>query len=130
MNRITNACIAYIAFRLLTGKRIAKLYDIAASEEIDITTHVDADFIREFDEKHMNYIAGYASDSSYSYTSVTGYSLEIVINGKTFIIHLRGSSAYFIGNIQKDTIYLYDHKGASHFRFRVTDYADEKERAL
>ncbi|MBI5639412.1 MAG: hypothetical protein HZA17_03205 [Nitrospirae bacterium] len=128
MNQQTHACISYIASRLISGKRITFLYDVAESREIDIRHHLDEGFLREFDDKHKDYVPGYASDCTYRYTSSTGYSIEIFINEKTFIVHLCGSAAYFIGNIRGEIIYLYDHKESAHYKYRISGYADERHK--
>jgi len=130
MNQHTHAGIAYIAGRLISGKRITFLYDISESREIDVISLLDAEFLKEFDEKHRDYVPGYARDCRYEYTSSSGYSIEIFINCRTFILHIRGSSAYFIGNIQRDIIYLYDHKESAHLRYRITGYADDHKKAV
>ncbi len=126
MNQFTHAGIAYIVCRLITGKRVSVLYDVSGSNEIDMTKLVNDGFLREFDEHHKDYIPGYANDCSYRFTSTSGYSIEIFINLKTFILHICGSSAYFIGNVRGDTVYLYDHKGAAHSRYRVSRYAEDR----
>ncbi len=126
MNHFTHAGVAYIVCRLITGKRVAVLYDVSGSNEIDMTHLVNEGFLREFDEQHKDYIPGYANDCSYRFTSAAGYSIEIFINLKTFILHICGSSAYFIGNVRGDMIYLYDHKGSAHSRYRVSRYAEDR----
>jgi len=126
MNQFTHAGIAYIVCRLITGRRVAFLYDVSGSNEIDMTKLVNDGFLREFDEHHKDYIPGYATDCSYRFASTSGYSIEIFINLKTFILHICGSSAYFIGNVRGDTIYLYDHKGSAHSRYRVSRYAEDR----
>src|SRR5512135_972106 len=128
MNQFTHTGIAYIVCRLITGKRVAVLYDVSGANEIDMTKLVNDGFLREFDEHHKDYIPGYANDCSYRFSSTSGYSMEIFINLKTFILHICGSSAYFIGNVRGDTIYLYDHKGAAHSRYRVSRYAGERDK--
>jgi hypothetical protein len=126
MNQFTHAGIAYIVCRLISGKRIALLYDVSGSNEIDMTQLLKDGFLREFDEHHRDYIPGYANDCSYRFTSSSGFSMEIFVNLKTFILHICGSSAYFIGNVRGDTIYLYDHNGAAHSRYRVSRYAEDR----
>jgi len=128
MNQFTHAGIAYIVCRLITGKKIAVLYDVSGSAEIDMTELITEGFLREFDEHHKDYIPGYANDCSYRFTSSSGYSIEIFVNLKTFILHICGSSAYFIGNVRGETIYLYDHKSAVHSRYRVSRYAEDREK--
>lgn len=126
MNQQTRVCIAYIACRLISGKRITSLYDIGGARKIDVKSILEADFIRDFDERHRNYVPGFASECRYEYTSDTGHDMDIFINWKTFILHIKGSAAYFIGNVRGDTIYLYDHKGSAHFRYRITSCAEER----
>ncbi len=126
MNQFTHAGIAYIVCRLITGKRVSVLYDVSGSREIDMGKLLSDGFLREFDDQHKEYIPGYADDCSYRFTSTSGYSIEIFINLKTFILHICGSSAYFIGNVRGDTIYLYDHRGAAHSRYRVSRYAEDR----
>jgi hypothetical protein len=126
MDQFTHAGIAYIVCRLITGKRAAILYDISGPNEIDMTKLVNDGFLGEFDEHHKDYIPGYANDCNYRFASTSGHSIEIFINLKTFILHICGSSAYFIGNVRGDTIYLYDHKGSAHFRYRVSRYSEDR----
>jgi hypothetical protein len=126
MNQFTHAGIAYVVCRLISGKKIAVLYDVSESREINTTELLKEGFLRDFDENHRDYIPGYASDCSYRFTSSSGFSLEIFINLKTFILHICGSSAYFIGNVRGDTIYIYDHRRAAHARYRVLQYAGDR----
>lgn len=127
-HHIQHTCIAYIACRLITGKRPAFLYDLTHSQEIEIAGVLDIDFLREFDEKHRDYIPGYAGNCTYQYTSGAGSSFDIFINEKTFVIHVNGSSAYFIGNLRNDTICLYDHNKSTHFRYRITAYIEDHKK--
>ena len=122
------ACITYIACRLITGKIPAFLYDLENSQEIEIAGVLDIDFLQEFDEKHKNYVPGFAGDCTYRYTSGTGSSFDIFINEKTFVIHVNGSPAYFIGNLRNDTIYIYDHDKSTHFRYRITAYIEDHKK--
>ena len=128
MNKYTHAGVAYIVCRLISGKRAAALYDLSAEKEIDMDELGGEGFLKEFDEQHRDYVPGYANECSYRFTSSSGFSVEIFLNQKTFILHIRGSSAYFIGNVRGDTVYLYDHRGSSHYRFRVSKYADAREK--
>jgi hypothetical protein len=123
-----HACITYIACRLITGKRPAFFYDLENSHEIEIAGVLEIDFLREFDEKYRDYVPGYASNCTCQYTAVTDFALNIFINEKTFIVHINGSAAYFIGNLRNDTIYLYDHDKSTHFRYRITAYLEDHKK--
>ncbi len=116
--------------RLISGKRIAAICDLADSREIDISKHLDAGFLREFDEKHRDYLPGYATDCVYRYNPSSGNPLNIFIHGKTFIVHVHGSSAYFIGNIRGNTVYLYDHKESAHFRYKIAGCVVEEKKVV
>ena len=85
-------------------------------------------FLRDFDEKYRDYVPGYASNCTCQYTSVTDFALNIFINEKTFIVHINGSAAYFIGNLRNDTVYLYDHNRSTHFRYRITAYIEDSKK--
>lgn len=125
MNTTIRISIAYIACRLITGKRISALRDLLLDTEVDLSAVVNSEFIREFDDQHRDYLHGYASDCTYRYTSSDGPAIDIFINDRTFIVHVCGSKAYFIGNLRSDKLYLYDHHNAEHLRFHITAYADQ-----
>lgn len=122
----THARIAYIVSRLISGRKVGILFDMAGAREVGMPSE-DAEFRREFDERHSDYIPGYATDCTYRYDAGDGFRLEIFINEKTFIVHIIGTPGYFIGNIQGEMIYLYDHREAAHFRYRVIEYISEKK---
>lgn len=127
-HHMQHTCIAYIACRLITGKNPAFLYDLEHSQEIEIAGILDIEFLRKFDDDHDGYIPGFASNCTYRYTSGIGPSFNIFINEKTFVIHINGSSAYFIGNLNNDTVYLYDHNMSTHFRYRITAYIEDHKK--
>ncbi|MEW6108814.1 MAG: hypothetical protein AB1632_06570 [Nitrospirota bacterium] len=131
-NHNLHANIAYIAYRLITGRKIASLYkisDILESRNTDITSHLDNEFIRDFDEKHREYTPGYSNNCNYNFTSQTGDSFDIFINEQNFVLHIRGSSSYFIGNIWDDKIYIHDHRASSHCRYKILKCVEEDEKA-
>jgi hypothetical protein len=120
-----HASIIYIACRLITGKSPAFLYDLETGQEMEMAGVLDLDFLREFEERHKDYLPGYASNCTYQYAAGSGLTLNIFINEKTFIVHINGSSAYYIGNLRNDTIYLYDNDKATHFRYLITAYIED-----
>lgn len=126
--RIQHACITYIACRLITGKSPAFLCDLETSEEMEVAGVLDIDFLQEFDEKHRDYIPGFASNCACQYTAGSDFVLNIFINEKTFVVQINGSTAYFIGNLRNDTIYLFDHDKSTHFRYRITAYIENHKK--
>ena len=126
MDRLTkHACITYIACRLITGKKPAFLYDIQNAREIEVAGILDPEFLSEFDEKHIDYIPGYSNNCSYRCSVGVNFISDIFINEKTFIVHINGTAAYFIGNLRNDVVYLYDHHKSTHFRYRITAYMED-----
>jgi len=123
-----HAGIAYVACRLIMGKKIAALFDVASSREIPMSGLPDEASLRAFDEGLRDYVPGFASDCTYRYETGDGTAVEIFINERTFIVHARGSDSYFIGNIQRDMVYLYDHKASAHFRYRILAYVEDTEK--
>jgi hypothetical protein len=129
MTTLRHSSVAFIACRLISGRRLSGLYDIAVRREIDhAEIHKDG-LVTEFDDKHRDYIPGYASECRYEFTTSDGTSIQIFINWRTFILHFRGTCDYFVGNVQRDVIYIYDHKGAAHVRYRITGCIEEKDAA-
>ena len=124
-HKTQHACIAYIACRLITGKSPAFLYDLEKSDEIEIAGVLELGFLRDFDEKHRDYVPGFASNCTYQYIADSDCALNIFINEKTFIVHVNGSAAYYIGNLRNDTLYIYDHAKSTHFRYRITAYIED-----
>lgn len=129
MNQQRHASIAYVACRLIVGKRIAILFDVASTQEIVMEGLPDAEALRTFDGQLKGYVPGFASECTYQFEAGDGTEAEIFLNERTFIAHMRGSDAYFIGNIQRDMVYLYDHKASAHFRYRVLAYVEDQQKA-
>ncbi len=123
MNRHILVSVAYIACRLISGKRITSLYDIDAAKDINVKEILDAEFITEFDERHRK---GLIKGRMYEYKpSSIEHPIEIFIDKRNFIIHIKGSAAYFIGNVQKDIICFYNHKDETHFKYEIKGWSEE-----
>ncbi len=129
MNRHILVSVAYIACRLITGKRIASLYDLAEARNINVKEILDAEFIKELDERQVDHIRSHAKGKMYEYKPSTGYPIEIFIDKRNFILHIKGSAAYFIGNVHKNNICFYNHKEASHFNYEIKAWSGESEKA-
>jgi len=119
--------IAYIAGRLISGKKIATLYDYSQSGYVHLSKLADTSFIKDFDEKHKDYIPGYATGCRYQYSFGAGPTVELSINGNSFICHISATSSYFLGNIRGDSIYIFDHNKSEHFNYKITAHVVEHE---
>lgn len=125
-----NICIAYIACRLISGRRLSSLYDHAKSKHIEIDSLPDAKGLREFEDRLGNYVPGYASGCMHEYNFTNGHSIEIFIIENTFVVHVSGSAAYFIGHVREDTIYIYDHRASAHLYYRIEQCAVEEGKTV
>ncbi len=126
MKAVTRASIAYIAGRLISGKNITSLYDYSRSEYIDLCSLPDADRLREINYVQRGYVSVVSSKNGYQYSCHDGNSIEISVNGSSFIGHIRESALHFCGNVRGNNIYLYDLKNSSHFNFRISGCVIER----
>jgi hypothetical protein len=127
LNHDTYIYIAYITGRLISGKKIATLYDYSQTGYVHLSKLADNSFFKDFDEKHRDYIPGYATGCRYQYSLDSGQTVELSINGSSFIGHIRGTSSYFLGNIKGDSIYIFDHEKSEHFNYKISAHVVEHE---
>ena len=119
--------IAYIAGRLITGKRIASLYDFNNLSHIEIGSLPDADCLTEFDCKHKDYAAANPGRYKYWFCCKKDYSIDLSIKGNTFMGKITGSTAHFVGNVRGDLIHIYDHEDSLHLNYRISGCMPEEE---
>jgi len=120
MKKHNRTRIAYIAGRLITGKRIASLYDFKNLADIEIGSLPDADRLRELNYEYNNYVNGNAFKYTFWHDFSVKHAIDLRINGNTFMGRITGSSAYFIGNVRGDRIYIYDHEDSEHLNYRIS----------
>lgn len=112
--------IAYIAGRLITGKRIASLYDFNSLSHIEISSLPDADCLTEFDCKYKDSGPGNPGKYIYWFNRKKDHAIDLSINGSTFMGKITGSTAYFIGNVRGDLIHIYDREDSLHLNYRIS----------
>ncbi|TAL24779.1 MAG: hypothetical protein EPN94_06590 [Nitrospirae bacterium] len=104
---------------MIAGKRVSSLYDPDEAKNINVKEILDAEFIKEFDERQVDRIRSHAKGKMYEYKPGSGHPIEIFIDKRNFIIHVKGSSAYFIGNVHKDIVCFYNHKDETYFKYEI-----------
>jgi len=119
--------IAYIAGRLITGKRIASLYDFNSLSHIEIVRLPDADCLSEFDCKYKYYNSGNSGKYIYWFNCKKDHAIDLSVNGSTFMGKITGSTAYFIGNVRGDLIHIYDREDSLHLNYRISGCMPEEE---
>ena len=125
MKKYNRTRIAYIAGRLITGKRIASLYDFNELSQIEIASLPDAYYLREFGGKYKDCAAGGAGKYKYWVDCKKEHAIDLSINGSTFMGRITGSRACFLGNVRGDLIYIYDHEDALHLNYRISEYISQ-----
>ncbi len=126
INSHTHAFIACVAGRLISGKRIATLYDYVQARHINIRELPNVSCITEFDARHRDYIPGYSSGYIYQYTCEDGRTIDLCIKGNSFVGRFMGTATYFVGTVRGDAIYLFDHEESAHINYRISGCAVEK----
>ena len=122
MKKYNRTRIAYIAGRLITGKRIASLYDFNDLSQIEIASLPDADCLSEFGGKFKDYAAGRSGKYKYWVDCKKQHAIDLSINGSTFMGRITGSTACFLGNVRGDQIYIYDHEDSLLLNYRISEY--------
>jgi hypothetical protein len=109
-----------MAGRLITGKRIAYLYDFNNLTSIEIESLPDADCLREFDSKYKDFAGVNGSKYQCRYGCEKKHAIDLTIKGNTFIGYITGSTAFFMGKIRGDLIHIYDHEDSLHLNYRIS----------
>ena len=127
MKQYNRTRIAYIAGRLITGKRIASLYDFNDLSQIEIASLPDADCLTEFDGEYKDYAAGGYGKYKYWFDCKKDHAIDLSINGSTFMGRITGSTACFLGNVRGDLIHIYDHEDSLHLNYRISECSGNKK---
>lgn len=125
MRPSAHACIAFIAGRLISRKKIVSLYDYSRSCDIDISNLPAAEELASFDYISWSHMAKSSGISKFKYNLGAGQHIDISIKGNTFIVYTTEDTAHFIGTVRGDTVYIYDHRSSAHFNFRMMGQAVE-----
>jgi hypothetical protein len=123
MKSHAHACIAYIVGRLIAGKNVTSIYDYARSCEIDVSGLPDERCLKSFTCVNWSYLSQSPNIFRYRFSCNAGHFIDLSVKGNTFIGYVRDSSSHFMGNVRGDAVYLYDHKEATHFNYRISGSA-------
>jgi len=119
--------IAFIAGRLISGKRVASLYDVDSLTTVEIDKQPDADCLREFDQQYKDYAGSNGDNFCCRYGLGKKHAISLSIKGSTFIGYITGSTAVFMGNVKGDSIYIYDREDSVHLHYRISGCVVERE---
>ena len=121
MHPDTRTCIAYIAGRIISGRRQFVLYDYARSVHIDMSCLPHPRCLRLFDSgRGISLFSRPDKGGRYRYACGSGSLFDISVHGTTFIGYTGTGSSHFVGNVRGEAIYLYDHGESAHFNYRIS----------
>lgn len=112
--------IAFIAGRLISGKRIASLYDMDNLMTVDIDNQPEADCLREFDLQYRDFSGSDGDNFHCRLSFEKKHAIALTIKGTTFIGYITGSTAVFMGKVQGDSISIYDREDSLHLHYRIS----------
>jgi len=119
----TRTCIAYIAGRIISGKRLFVLYDYARALHIDMSSLPHSHCLKQFGNGRKISLSHSDWGGRYRYACGYGHFFDIAVHGTTFIGYASEGSSHFIGNVRGEAIYLYDHGESTHYNYRISGQA-------
>jgi hypothetical protein len=120
MKANVRSCIAYGAWRCISGKQSSGIFDTSQSKLILMSGSVASDHLDFSDKEESCHFSGDGSDSRFSlYNDCDGHHVTLTIRGDCFYGYDYGSSSNFSGKIQGDLLNLYDCEDGSSVAFRM-----------
>ena len=119
MKKDLSICVAYVAAKLISGKKILHLYDCSMAERINTSDLASPMSASPFASLKKVYLPGSPRTNRYRYSFDNGQFIEITINGTSFIGVAKEGDAHFVGNVKGDAVYVYDQERSSHFNYRI-----------
>jgi hypothetical protein len=100
--------IAFTAGGLLTGKGIASLYGFTRLGNTEKDSLPEADCLQNAGSAHKGSVQESLDRYECCYLVEEDQSMDLSINGSTFVGRITGSSTHFIGNVRGNMMYVYD----------------------
>lgn len=123
MQHHTRAMVAACVFAVLTGKKVAGMYDHCAQRRLKVAAQSRGNVLRGFDGDRGTGFAGTlpelfdAGDQTY---------ISCEIDGETAKGYDRGSSSAFSAHISEDLVRVYDYGEEAWFAYDIQDPQAEK----
>jgi hypothetical protein len=110
------AVIAASAYALITGKKVAGLYDHAAERHLRIAAEARGTRVQGFDGEREARFGGTLPELC---DAGDGTSLHMTVADAAAEGYDRGASAHFSAKVTGRLVQLYDHAGSAWFSFDV-----------
>jgi hypothetical protein len=116
INTHTRRAVAYIAGRLVSGKKGSSIYDYGERRHVNMSGNLTGSSISAYDYDQRCYISG-SRTSLYHYGN--GAHLTLVLNAAAFSGYDYDSKKHFSGNVSGKTVSLYDYQTATHYSYSI-----------
>jgi hypothetical protein len=111
-------CIAYAAWRCISRKESAGIFDCSQSKHIAMTGSLSPNHLDITDQEGCRF-SGEGSGSRFSLYGANRHHITLNIKGDCFVGHDYGSSTGFSGKVHGNLLNLYDCESGSSFAFRI-----------
>jgi hypothetical protein len=120
MKANVRSCIAYAAWRCISGKQSSGVFDPSQSKRIPMTGSVTPEHLDVYDQEESCHFAGEGSNSRFSlYNKNDGQQVTLNIRANSFVGHDYGTAANFSGKVHGNVLNLYDCEYGLSFAFRM-----------
>jgi hypothetical protein len=109
MKANVRSCIAYAAWRCISGKQSSGIFDSSQSRRISMSGSVTPDHLDIRDQQNTCHLSGDGRGSRYSlYNDSDRQHITFNIKGDSFVGRDDASSTNFSGKVQGNLLNLYD----------------------
>jgi hypothetical protein len=120
MKPYKRACVAYTAGRLISQKVASMIYDYTEGKYVCLEGEINPDKIDIYDYETECNFEGECQHGVFSiYNSCCDQNIELIIKGQKFNGYDFGESCHFSGNVNSDSITLYDCEDAIHHDYSL-----------
>ncbi|MFM0160678.1 hypothetical protein [Paraburkholderia sediminicola] len=116
MNPGTRVCIAYVAGRIISGRKRGHIYDFGRSKFILFSGSVDDKKANVYDHDRGCHFSG-TLPSLYDFGG--SHHVSIKIDGSRFSGYDFGASHHFNGTVRNATVSVYDFGASSFFTYSI-----------
>lgn len=116
MDSSARACVAYVAARVVTGRKVPHIYDYSRSKYVSIDGSISGPEVQVYDYDRSCHFSG-TLPSLYDYGRSSHVKVEI--EGDKFSGYDYGSSQHFSGSVRDGSVSFYDYGEGAYFSYSI-----------